>query len=214
MNGYALQAISAAQATVPRPGSLAALNPWAPTRATTRAVITKTFNEAMGTLSTNLQRLVLEAETSLSNLNTLEERLHTLHSILKREDGTLSDEKEEILASLWTFLGGNKRELKGIDSHLTMLKELDNYRKKARAHVVGALQTLEELSGGIEDMRERVTRPALGLSSGDGEEIPVHVHVKSIQMGLARLKEGRSRAKEIERAVIRNVLGDGDAEII
>ncbi len=53
----------------------------------------RTFEEAMNVLSANMERLILEAEYSLQNLNNLEERLATLHEIVVREDSSILSEK-------------------------------------------------------------------------------------------------------------------------
>ena len=88
-------------------------------------------------------------------------------------------------------LGGNKRKLRNFDGHLTLLKDLATYRTQALAHVVAALQTLRGMREDMEDMRERAAAPDL-----IGSSVPPEVHMKSIEMGLKRLKEGRSRAKK------------------
>jgi hypothetical protein len=161
----------------------------------------KTFEEAMSVLSANMERLILEAEHSLHNLNGLEERLVTLHEVVSREDLSISSFKTELLEELWTKLGGNQKELRSFDHHLNLLKGLSEYRKQALIHVVAALETLRAMSEDMADMRERVAAPDLV-----GSKVPVEVHMKSIRMGLERLQEGRIRAKHLEEAAVKRVL--------
>lgn len=151
-----------------------------------------------------MRRLIVEAEISLTNLNNLEERLSTLHELVSREDSSLTTAKSELLAALWTKLGGNRGTLRGYDDHLLLLKNLGDYRKRALVHVVTALQTLQAMSEDMEDLRERVAAPELA-----GSSIPVEVHMRSIQVGLERLKEGRLKAKEREEEAIKRVLAVG-----
>lgn len=160
-----------------------------------------TFTEAMNTLSVNMNRLILEGEVSLQALEKLEQRLATLYELVTREDSSLTSERAEILASLWTMLGGNKNELRHVDTHLDLLKNLGAYRQRALAHVVAALQTLQSMSDDMEDLRERVAAPELV-----GERIPVEVHIKSIQGGLERLKERRLKAKEQEEDIVNRIV--------
>lgn len=160
-----------------------------------------TFTDAMNTLSVNMNRLIVEGEVSLHALENLEQRLATLHELVAREDSSLTSEKAEILANLWTMLGGNKKELRHVDTHLDLLKNLGAYRQRALAHVVAALQTLQSMSEDMEDLRERVATPELV-----GEKIPVEVHIKSIQGGLERLQERRLKAKEQEEEIINRVV--------
>jgi hypothetical protein len=166
-----------------------------------RQVVVETFGETMNILSTGMERLIIEAEANIIALDSLEERLSTLHDIISREDSTLSLEKETLLEDFWTILGFNRDELRNFDQSLLLLKELKTYRQQALVRVVTALQTLQMMSADMEDMRERVARPAIA-----GSAIPVEVHIKSIQYGLERLREGRMRAKELDEAATRRVL--------
>lgn len=202
VNDYALHAIEEAQAKAPSRYSLRSLSPWTSARRSTKQVVAETFGQAMNVLSGNMQRLILEAETSLANLNSLEERLTTLHEMVTREDSSLSTAKEELLAELWTKLGGNRKTLRGFEQHLILLKDLNGYRKQALVHVVAALQTLQSMSEDMEDLRERVAAPDLV-----GSQIPVEVHMRSIKNGLERLREGRIRAKHLSEEAMYRVLG-------
>jgi hypothetical protein len=202
VNDYALQKIDAAQKT--KPSRLyAALIPWKSHKKFINKVWVETFGEAMNILLTDMERLIIEAEANIIALNTLEERLSELHDIISREDLTLSSEKADLLAKL--VLGFNRNELRNFDQSLSLLKELKTYRQQALARVVSALQTLQMMSADMEDMRERVARPAIA-----GSAIPVEVYMKSIQYGLERLREWRIRAKELDEAAIRWVLSMND----
>ncbi|KAL0954355.1 hypothetical protein HGRIS_003349 [Hohenbuehelia grisea] len=202
VNDYALHSIEEAHAKEPAWYSPSALVPWS-SRRTTQDVVKKTFKDAMDALSWELRRLILQAEHSQSLLDGLEEHLATLHDIISREDSSITEARAELLANLWTMLGGNRGELRGYESHLMLLKDLGNYRKRALKHVVAALQMLRGLSDDMEELRERVALPELA-----GPEIPIEVHLKSIQNGLDRLKAGRLKAREVEeRAIDRIYIG-------
>jgi len=208
VNDYALQKIGAAQIKSSR--LFAALVPWARKshKQFIDKVVAETFGEAMNILSIDMERLIIEAEANIIALDTLEERLSTLHDIISREDLTLSSEKADLLADLWTILGFKRIDLRNFDQSLSLLKELKTYRRQALARVVTALQTLQIMSADMEDLRERVAKPAIA-----GSAIPVEVHMKSIQFGLERLREGRVRAKELDEAAIRRVLLMNDIDI-
>ena len=205
VNDYALQRIDAVQKNKPSP--LYALVPWKSHRKSINEIVVETFGEAMNILSSDMGRLIIEAEANIVALNDLGERLSTLHDIVSREDLTLSGEKADLLANLWTTLGFNRHELRNFDQSLSLLKELKTYRQQALARVVAALQTLQSMSADMEDLRERVARPAL-----TGSKIPVEVHMKSIKFGLERLREGRTRAKELDEAAIKRVLSMNDID--
>ncbi|KAF7356673.1 hypothetical protein MVEN_01001800 [Mycena venus] len=197
VNDHALHTIEAAQSQ--SPSILSYLVPWTPPKTD---LVLSTFEDSMNYLSFTVQGLVLEFELNLQNLNKLEEQLSVLHELVSREDRSISSAKSELLAELWTKVGGNKRKLRGYDEHLYLLQGLTEYRKQALVHVVSALQTLTQMSEDIENIRERVAAPELV-----GSRIPVQVHIKSIQSGLERLKEGRSKAKIKESEAVKNILG-------
>ncbi|KAF5355251.1 hypothetical protein D9758_006022 [Tetrapyrgos nigripes] len=201
VNDYALHAIEDAQAKGRSPLSIRSLIPFFP-KSSTDDVVLKTFSDAMHVLSSGIQRLVLEAEVQRTNLEKLEEHLSVIHELVSREDAHVSAARAELLAYLWTHLGGHRKEMKGFDDHLKLLKGLAEYRKRALLHVVSALQTLHALSDDMEDLRERVTAPQLV-----GGEIPLDVHMKSISLGLERLKQSRINAAKREEDAVRKVLG-------
>ncbi|KAJ3910854.1 hypothetical protein F5877DRAFT_55854, partial [Lentinula edodes] len=88
------------------------------------------FAESMSTLSAVIQRLILLAEVELSNLERLEDHLSLIHEIVSREDSSISSAKAELLGEIWTWLGGNQRELRGHNAHLELLHGISSYRKQ------------------------------------------------------------------------------------
>ncbi|KIP10509.1 hypothetical protein PHLGIDRAFT_33877 [Phlebiopsis gigantea 11061_1 CR5-6] len=183
---------------------LSYLNPFS-NALTTREVVTRTFTEAMSVLATQMQRVVLEAEVSVRNLDHLEEMLVTVHEMASRENADITAAKEELLAQLWTILGGNRKELRGMDGHLYLLRHIGEYRARAMAHVVAALQAVTAMSEDMEDLRERVSAPELV-----GDKIPVEVHMKAIRAGLERLKEDRIKAQKREEDTYKRIAGIQD----
>ncbi|ESK95361.1 hypothetical protein Moror_3886 [Moniliophthora roreri MCA 2997] len=199
VNDYALRTIESSQSNSVIPSPIRAIVPFM--QSNSKEAVLQTFNEAMTVLSNTINRLIVEAELNLANLEKLEESLSTVHELVSREDSSISSAKSEVLSELWTKLGGNKKILQGHDKNLGLLKGLGVYRKQALVHVVTALQTLRALSDDMEDLRERVTAPELV-----GDSVPVDVHLKSISLGLERLKESRVKAKEREEEAVRRVL--------
>lgn len=156
-------------------------------------VLATTFVQSLSVLSSSLERLILHAEASIMQLDRLEEQLGTIHGIIAREDVTLSAAHEELLAMLWTRLGGNRAQLSRFRGNLQLLQGLSDYRKQALAHVVGALNAMQVLQADMEELRERAAAPELS-----GGEIPMEVHARAIRMGVQRLNEGRLHAKRLE----------------
>lgn len=203
VNDHALNTIDA---HVKSKSKLSIFNPFS-TVLTTQQVVARTFTGAMSVLSTQMQRIILEAEVNVKNLDRLEEMLITLHEMVSRENADISVAKEELLAELWTILGGNKKRLRGMDGHLFLLRHIAEYRTRAMAHVAAALQALTGMSEDMEDLRERVSAPEL-----IGDKIPVEVHMKAIRAGLERLQADRTEARKTEEQTYKMIAGIDDED--
>lgn len=100
--------------------------------------------------------------------------LFTLHGIVTRETNMVVKERDELLARLYTHLGGSRRKLKLADLHLDLLRQINQYRQRALV----ALNVLKGMRAGMEDLRERVATAELL-----GDRGPAEVQVKSIHLG-------------------------------
>ena len=150
-----------------------------------------------------IHKLIAEAQAVLRVLNHLEDRLDVIHGIATRDDVHAKQSKEEILSYLWTMVGGNRGKLHQMDRQLQLLEQVGVYRKTAYAHVSGTILRLQEMGAGLEDLRERVAAPEL---LRDRAEIPLSVHIESIQRGVERLEMGRYNAREVENGRIKGSL--------
>jgi len=187
LNDHALQTIEASK-TPPSlmaralPFSLSSDNP-------TKEAVIETFLSSMDSIGNHMGRLREEAEISMGHLMRLEEHLKVLHEIVSRENKELTRAQEEVLAELWTWLGGNRRELREMNINLGLLKNVDKYRRKAMVHVAATLETLHTLDADMEELRTKVAAPNIV-----GDKIPIEVQIKSIKAGVDRLKEGQTKA--------------------
>ena len=188
MNDYALQTIEDSKAPPPSlvsrmmPFGVSTVNP-------TKEAVIDTFLMSMDNIASHTVRLRDEAEISMGHLLRLEEHLMVLHDITHRENKDLTAAQEDVLAELWTWLGGNRRKLRKLNVDFDLLKNVERYRRKALAHVVTTLQTLSTLDADMEELRTRVAAPEIV-----GDKIPIEVHIRSIKAGVERLKEGQLRA--------------------
>jgi hypothetical protein len=194
INDYAFQQIAAA----PDASILDVVIPW---RKTKDSVTVVQFDAAMDTVSTQMERLVLEANLNIGYLKKLEEHLNTLREVYQRENRGNDEALDDLLASIWSKVGGNRKAVRTAKSNALILKDLGSYRKRAEAHVVGVLQTLQGMEADMADLRQRVAEPALV-----GKNVPVEVHLKSIRASVERLKENTLKAKQVEAAETAKVL--------
>ena len=167
----------------------------------TQEAVTETFLMSMDNIASHVVRLRDEAEVSMGHLMSLEQHLVVLHEITHRDNKELTAAQEDVLAELWTWLGGNRPRLRKMSSNLDLLKNVEKYRKKALAHVVVTLQVLHALDADMEELRTRVAAPEIA-----GDRIPIEVHIKSIKVGVERLKEGQMKASLREGESIARIL--------
>ena len=158
----------------------------------------------MSVLDVMMGRLVVQAESSQTNLTILEEQLSAVHMLVQKEDSSMYTAKSELLSELWTSLGGNKRMVQQYDERLQFLRELGGHRRQALVHVVVALETLQQMSADMEDLRERVAVPELALG-----QISVEAHINSINDGLLRLRQIKLSARVQEQEGVRKGLLPG-----
>ncbi|KIK56757.1 hypothetical protein GYMLUDRAFT_173866, partial [Collybiopsis luxurians FD-317 M1] len=178
-NVYAFNTINSART----PSISSTVNPFY-THPNVESAAVEVFNEVMTALVTNVARLIIVAEEQLANLERLEEQLNLINNIVFKEDFLISSAKDELLSELWTKLGGNQRVLKSIDGHLKLLNGIGEYRRRAKAYVASALQTLRALGDELEGLKERASGPQLA-----GTHLPVEVHIASISYGIQRLRQ-------------------------
>ena len=161
----------------------------------------ETFLMSMDNIASHMVRLRDEAEISMGHLLRLEEHLMVLHEITHRDNKELTAAQEDVLAELWTWLGGNKSKLRKMNLNVDLLRNVEKYRRKALAHIVVTLQALHTLDADMEELRTRVAAPDI-----IGDKIPIEVHVRSIKAGVERLKEGQMRATLRQGEGIANIL--------
>lgn len=150
-----------------------------------------------------IAKLVTEAQVLLGILQNLDDRLDVIHSIVTRDGVSVQGSKDEVLTQLWTWLGGNRGEVKKHNEQMGLLRQLLVYRKNAWDHVSGTMLKLQAIAAGLEDLRERVAAPeVVGARAG----IPLRVHIERIQMGVDRLEEQREESKRVEGRAARAVL--------
>lgn len=142
-------------------------------------------------------------------LQNLDERLDTIYQIAIHDDTTITRDQEELLAQLWTIVGGNKSKLKNNNKKLLLLRNVSAYRKKALNHVSETLLKLREIQAELENLREGVEAPAV---LGYRDELPISYHLDLIDRGVDRLRTARGESMRVEGETYRNLVGRGKEE--
>lgn len=162
-------------------------------------------------VSGEIDKLVEEAQTLLHVLQNLEDRLDVIHAVALRDNIHVQDKRDEILAELWTFLGGNQAKKRKLDTQMNLLTHVSEYRKLAIKHIANTVIKLQEMGAELEELRTRVGSAAV-LKEAGVTHVPLAVHIENIQLGVERLEVGRQKARELEQKHARKILDRAEAD--
>lgn len=147
--------------------------------------------------------LLLEAQAVFSLLKAMEDTLDSIHGIIARDTYYAKLGRDEVLAELWSRLGGNRKQKAMFEWQLKVLKQISIYGQAAYTNIGGAILKLQTMSAEIDQLKERLVSVDSGSEKG---RVPLSVHLENIQLGVERLQEARGYARdarmEKRRAVI------------
>ncbi|KZM20270.1 uncharacterized protein EKO05_0003669 [Ascochyta rabiei] len=166
----------------------------------------RVFDQYLLHVSKNKEEITKLIETAvalLSVLQNLDERLDTIYQIAINDDVTITKNQEELLAQLWTKLGGNNAKVKAHNKQLHLLRNISAYRKKALVHVSETLLKLREIQAELENLREGIAAPEI---LGWRDELPMTYHLDLIEKGVERLRRARGESMRVEGETYRRLV--------
>ncbi|KFH47708.1 hypothetical protein ACRE_014580 [Hapsidospora chrysogenum ATCC 11550] len=176
-----------------------------PDRYVTERMILDKYIEHTAQVSERIASLILEAQAVLAQLTRAEDHLTLIHELASRDSAAVASRREEILWTLWTLVGGNTARLHNLSQQLTLLRRVDVQRADAVRRVSALVLELEAIQMGLEDLRDRVAAPELQDATGR-PAIPLSVHIDTIDRGVERLEEARSRISAAENDRVKEAL--------
>ncbi|SMR41711.1 unnamed protein product [Zymoseptoria tritici ST99CH_1A5] len=151
--------------------------------------------------------LIAEAYALRDILENLDGRLDVIAGIATRDGIKTEMNKDELFATLWTKLGGNRSSVSKINQQLELLKNVSAYRRQAWGHVTATLLKLQEIQASLEDLRERVAMPeTVGTA-----KVPLDVHIENINRGIERLENQRDSSRKLEAENYARIVGKAEA---
>ncbi|KAK4504023.1 hypothetical protein PRZ48_004938 [Zasmidium cellare] len=171
-----------------------------------RNVLLDQYLRHTGAVEEQILSLINEALALRDILENLDGRLDLISGIVTRDDIRISTSKDELFATLWTKLGGNRSSVQKLNKQLQLLKDVNQYRRAAWGHVTSTLLKLQEIQHSLEDLRERVALP----ETVGTERVPLEVHIESINLGIERLEGQRDKSRLVEAENYRRVIGRGE----
>ncbi|PIL37503.1 hypothetical protein GSI_01197 [Ganoderma sinense ZZ0214-1] len=132
----------------------------------------------------------------MTSLDRLEDRLSTIYQLNLQEAFATNAAINDLLWELWTILGGNQDKLRDLRTRAQVLKDVERYRAVAVAYVAAAGHTLQGVEAELQALRDRLVEYV-----ADSQEIPVEVHLASIERTIRRLREDKNQSPAIVPAV-------------
>lgn len=180
--------------------------PFQPTASTfdERSLLDK-YIEHTAMVSDRIAALIVEAQAVLRLLTKAEDHLSLIYDVVTRSSQSVKTRRDEILWTLWSLVGANSKKLHNLNSQLALLRQVDAQRGSAVAQVSALIVELEKIQAGLGDLRDRVAAPELVRDKA----IPLSVHIETIDRGVERLEEARTRIRAAENERIREALARG-----
>ena len=180
----------------------AVLAPFQPMKYTEDVVLDQYIKHS-DAVQSEISDLLLEAQAVFALLRSLEETLDAIHGIAVRDTQYAEASRDEVLALLWTKLGGNSRQVNKFQSDLKTLKKISMYGQTAYTHIAAAVLKLQSMSAEIDQLKERLVSvdPIPGRP-----EIPLGIHLENIRLGVQRLEEARAYSRDRRTESSRQVM--------
>ncbi|KAF9729040.1 hypothetical protein PMIN06_003338 [Paraphaeosphaeria minitans] len=160
-------------------------------------------------LKDDVSSLIIFSESLMALLNNLDARLDIIADIAMRDDNTVNRDREELLADLWSKLGGNRSSKAANAKSLQLLRDVLRYRANAVQLVSATLLKLREIATGLENLRDGIAAPEV---VGFREDFPLQWHIDVVSRSVERLRDARGENMAIERDTIRKGMREGMGE--
>ncbi|KAF2450619.1 hypothetical protein P171DRAFT_342518, partial [Karstenula rhodostoma CBS 690.94] len=157
-------------------------------------------------LKDDVSSLIVFSESLMALLNNLDARLDIIADIAMRDDNTVNRDRQELLADLWSKLGGNRSSKAANMKSLQLLRDVLRYRANAVQLVSATLLKLQEISTGLENLRDGIAAPEV---VGFREDYPLQWHIDVVSRSVERLRDARGENMAIERETIRKGMREG-----
>lgn len=185
--------------------------PFQPTDNSLRELILRDkYIEHTALVSERISSLILEAQAVLRLLSKAEDHLSLIYDISSRSSASISSHRSQVFYSIWTLVGAHTGKLRSLSQQLSLLKQVDSQRSSAVSQVTALVVELEGIQATLGDLRDRVAEPELVRDSPESAaQLPLSVHIETIDLGIQRLEAARSRIQSFEDDRVREALAKG-----
>ncbi|KAI1455742.1 hypothetical protein F4805DRAFT_434689 [Annulohypoxylon moriforme] len=161
-------------------------------------VLLDKYIEHTALVSDKIQNLILEGTAVMRLLHQAEGSLELINEHVVHTGNVVKEKQNEVFWNVWTLVGANTRRLHNLKGQLSLLQQVETQRHSAVRRLGSLIHDLTDIRTKLSDLRDRVAAPEL---LADSTDIPLTVHIETINAGVERLETARSRirAEENER---------------
>ncbi|KAI0893739.1 hypothetical protein F4806DRAFT_475590 [Annulohypoxylon nitens] len=161
-------------------------------------VLLDKYIEHTALVSDKIQNLILEGTAVMRLLHQAEGSLELINEHVVHTGNVVKEKHNEVFWNVWTLVGANTRRLHNLKGQLSLLQQVETQRHSAVRRLSNLIHDLTDIRTKLSDLRDRVAAPEL---LADTNDIPLTVHIETINAGVERLETARSRirAEENER---------------
>lgn len=146
------------------------------------------FNQYISHIDDNqgqITKLLKQGQDLENLLQSLDGHLVNIHLTVLKDGMTIGDKHEELLAAMWTKLGGNKRNKKENENSIALLNNINHFRKDAVDRIGHIGIELKNIMAELDNLKEGISAPIL---AGYKEEVPLQNYIELVRNSEERLR--------------------------
>ncbi|CAG8672890.1 3028_t:CDS:2 [Acaulospora colombiana] len=159
-------------------------------------------------VATTLERDIELSRLVSKRLGSISTQLQMVNRVVYQEERYKNVGKADLLAELWSVLGGNRTKLAIFESNFALLASLPRVHKAAVDQVDHICVHLEALSNRMEILQSGVGK-AIGSTASDDKSqkkaASLEANIQSLHRGITRLTDSRLKAKEKKNQVLQRI---------
>lgn len=185
-------------------------SPFQPSTYTERKLLDQYIDHTIR-VSDKIANLIREAQAVLVTLQRAEDHLEIIFDFVTRTQEHIQAKKEEVFWQLWTYIGIKSGNRKSYNNQLALLRKVEDQRSEAVKQVSELIVELQNIQASLNGLRDRVGEPEVARDAG--LDIPLYVHVETIDRGVERLESARNKIRDVENERVREALARGKEEL-
>ncbi|KAF2468622.1 uncharacterized protein BDR25DRAFT_305002 [Lindgomyces ingoldianus] len=131
------------------------------TQQRSKATLQRTFDYLLSTLEENIASELVKADALFQLFEGVDRQFHNLHRSVAKEEDSLSNKKDEFLASMWRMTISNKMKIKKYEKNLRLLKSVRASTLNNKSELKSHIQVISSVKDQLEKARKNLISPLI-----------------------------------------------------